>query len=76
MKIEIDRYTVASRHIIFETNAAFRLACRSPHCRFDGDFCSTAHAPLAAEGRPSSKLRQANQSITSPLCSKQKTADS
>ena len=30
-----------------DLNAAFRLACRSPHCRFDGDICSTAQAPLA-----------------------------
>ena len=48
------------------TKAAFRLACRSPHCRFYGDFCTTAQAPLATEERPSlaispsSKQRQAN----------------
>ena len=24
-------------------------------CRFDGDICTTAQAPLTAEGRPSSK---------------------
>ena len=31
---------------------AFRLACR-----FDGDFCTTAQAPLAAEERPSGEER-------------------
>ena len=31
-------------------NAGFRLTCRLPHCRFDDDICSTAQAPLAAEG--------------------------
>ena len=55
--------------------AAFRLACRSPHCLFVGDFCTIAQAPLATEGRPSGKQHQANQSITSPLCSKRQTAD-
>ena len=55
--------------------AAFRLACGSPHCRFDGDICSTAQAPLAAEGRPSRKQRHANQSITPPLCPKRQTID-
>ena len=40
---------------------AFRLACRSPHCRFDGDFCTTAQAPLAAEERPSGEQCQANK---------------
>ena len=48
-------------------NAAFRLACPSPHCHFDDDIYTTAQAPLAAEGRPSSKQHHANQSITSPL---------
>ena len=60
-------------------NAAFRLVCRSPqrpHCRFDGDICSTAQGPLAAEERPSSKQRPANQSISSPLCSQWQIADS
>ena len=52
-------------------NAAFRLASR-----FDGDFCTTAQAPLAAEERPSGKQRQANQSITSPLCPQRQIADS
>ena len=36
-------------------NAAFRLACRSPHCHFEGDFCTTAQAPLATEERASGK---------------------
>ena len=31
-------------------NAGFRLTCRLPHCRFDDDICTTAQAPLAAEG--------------------------
>ena len=57
-------------------NAACRLACRSPHCRFDVDICSTAQAPLAAEGRPSGKQRQANQLISSPLCPQRQIADS
>ena len=30
--------------------AGFRLTCRLPHCRFGDDICSTAQAPLAAEG--------------------------
>ena len=33
-----------------QTYAAFRLTCRLPHCRFDDDICTTAQAPLAAEG--------------------------
>ena len=37
------------RHVI-KTYAGFRLTCRLPHCRFDDDICSTAQAPLAAEG--------------------------
>ena len=48
--------------------AAFRLACRLPHCRFDDDICTAAQAWLAAEGWPSGKQRLANQSITLPLC--------
>ena len=60
------------RHVFYY--AAFRLACRSPHCHFDGNICKTAQAPLAAEG--SGEQRQANQSITLPLCPKQQTADS
>ena len=36
--------------IMHWTNAGFRLTCRLPHCRFDDDICSTAQAPLAAEG--------------------------
>ena len=42
--------------------AAFRLTCRLPHCRFDDDICTTAQAPLAAEGWPSGKQRQAASS--------------
>ena len=58
------------------SNAAVRLACRLPHCRFDGDFCTTAQAPLAAEGWPSGKQRHANRSITLQLCPPRQTADS
>ena len=42
------------------TNASFRLACCSPYCCFDGGICTTAQAPLAAEGRQSSKQHQAS----------------
>ena len=56
--------------------AGFRLTCRLPHCRFDDDICSTAQAPLAAEGWPSGKQRQANRSITLPLCPPRQIADS
>ena len=48
----------------------------SPHCRFDGDFCTTAQAPLTAKERPSSEQRQANQAFTSLLCPQRHTADS
>ena len=48
-------------------DAAFRLACRSPHCRCDGVICKTAQAPLAAERRSSLlKQRQVNNLITFP----------
>ena len=56
--------------------AGFRLTCRLPHCRFDDDICSTAQAPLAAAGWPSGKQRQANRSITLPLCPPRQIADS
>ena len=59
-----------------ETSTAFRLASRLPHCRFDGDFCTTAQASLAAEGWPSGKQRQANRSITLPLCPQRQMAGS
>ena len=36
-------------------NPAFRLACRSLDCRFDGAICTTAQAALAAEGRPTNQ---------------------
>ena len=58
------------------SNAGFRLACRLPHCRFHDDICSTPQAPLAAEGWPSGKQRQANRSITLPLCPPRQIADS
>ena len=56
--------------------AGFRLTCRLPHCRFHDDISSTAQAPLAAEGWPSGKQRQANRSITLPLCPPRQIADS
>ena len=56
-------------------NAGFRLTCRLPHCRFDDDICSTAQAPLAAEGWPSGRQRQANRSITLPLCPPRQIVD-
>ena len=56
--------------------AGFRLTCRLPHCRFDDDISSTAQASLAAEGWPSGKQRQANRSITLPLCPPRQIADS
>ena len=56
-------------------NAAFRLACRSPHCLLD-DICTTAQAPLAVEGWPSGKQRLANRSITLPLCPPRQIAES
>ena len=58
------------------TNAGFRLTCRLPHCRFDDDISSTAQTSLAAEGWPSGKQRQANRSITLPLCPLRQIADS
>ena len=58
------------------TYAAFRLACHSTHCRFDDDICTTAQAPLAAEGWPSGKQRLANRSITLPLCPPRQITDS
>ena len=56
--------------------AGFRLTCPLPHCRFDDDISSTAQASLAAEGWPSGKQRQANRSITLPLCPPRQIADS
>ena len=56
--------------------AAFRLAWRSPHCRFDDEICTTVQAPLAAEGWPSGKQHLANRSITLPLCPPRQIADS
>ena len=51
--------------------------CRSRYCCFDGDFCKTAQAPLAAaKGRPSGKQRLANKSIIPPLYPQRQTADS
>ena len=58
------------------SNAAFRLACHLSLCRFNGDFCTTAQAPLTTEGRPSGKQRLANKSITPPLCPQRQTTDS
>ena len=56
--------------------AAFRLACRSQHYRFDDDICTTAQAPLAAEGWPSGKQQLANRLITLPLCPPRQIAES
>ena len=61
--------------LIIGPNAGFRLTCRLPHCRFDDDISSTAQASLAAEGWPSGKQRQANRSITLPLCPPRQIAD-
>ena len=61
---------------ILKYNVGFRLTCRLPHCRFDDDICTTAQASLAAEGWPSGKQRQANRSITLPLCPPRQIADS
>ena len=44
--------------------------------RIDVDICSTAQAPLAAEGRPNGKQHQANQSISLPLCPQWQIANS
>ena len=52
---------------------AFRLACCLLHCCFDGDFCTTTQAPLAAEGRPRGKRHLANKSITPLLCPQRQT---
>ena len=57
-------------------NAGFRLTCRLPHCCFDDDISSTAQASLAAEGWASGKQRQANRSITLPLCPPRQIANS
>ena len=54
--------------------AAFRLACRSPLCCFDGDICTTAQTPLAAPGWPNSKQCFANKLITLPLCPQRQIA--
>ena len=73
----------SARHLFFSlslslphTYAAFRLACRSPLCRFDDDTSSTAQASRAAEGWPSGKERLANRSIILPLCPPRQIADS
>ena len=63
-------------YFYYKHYAGFRLTCRLPHCRFDDDISSTAQASLAAEGWPSGKQRQANRSITLPLCPSRQIADS
>ena len=68
--------TVFMHWIAPQTYAAFRLACRLPHCHFDDDICTTAQAPLATEGWPSGKQRHANRSITLPLCPPRQIDDS
>ena len=76
--IIFEKHLLKFSHAVRKTkiNAGFRLACRLPHCRFDVDICSTAPAPLGAEGWPSGKQRQANKSITLPLCPPRQIADS
>ena len=83
MITEILQQDVCTLHIIlFSASFSFKrfrlksilylkLSTAWLHCRFDGDFCTTAQMPLAAEKRPSSEQRQANQSITLPLCPSQ-----
>ena len=58
------------------SNATFRLTCCSGLCRFDGNICTTAQAPLDAQGWPSGKQRLANKSVTLPLCPQWQMADS
>ena len=72
LELFIDRLQLSG----MKSNACFRLAYRFPHCHFDDDICSTAQAPLAAEGWPSGKQRLANRSITLLLCPLWQTADS
>ena len=43
-------YQTWSDLVLCALNAAFRLACRIAHCRFDDDICTIAQAPLAPEG--------------------------
>ena len=71
-----DTAPVVIESVVSKHYAGFRLTCRLPHCRFDDDICSTAQAPHAAEGWPSGKQRQANRSITLPLCPPRQIADS
>ena len=70
-EVHFTKHFLSQRIIIpkfFVPNAAFRLACRSQHCRFDDDICTTAQLPLAAERWPSSNQRLANELITLLLC--------
>ena len=57
-------YSRKSVFHLYSIMLLFRLACCSPHCRFDGDFCTTVQVSLAAEERPSGKQHQDNQLIT------------
>ena len=67
MSIGFDKnqHRTRSEHILHKPNAAFRLACRLPHCHYD-DICWTAQVPLAAEGWLSGKQRIVNILITLP----------
>ena len=74
MNLTVNMVTPIRVATVYPTTA-FKLACRSPHCHFDSDFCTPAQASLATEERPSGEQRQANQSITSPLCPQRQIAD-
>ena len=73
---KVGNTSLISCYVPINSYAAFSLACRSPHCCFDDDICTTAQAPLAAEGWPSGKQLLSNGSITLPLCPLQQIADS
>ena len=54
-------FPIFNRHLVTDAengmyNAAFSLACRSPHCYFDGDFCTTGkrHSPQRTDQAVSS----------------------
>ena len=55
------------------SNAAFRLACHSPLCHFNGNMCTTAQIPLATQGMgwPSGKQCPTNRLATLLLCPQQ-----
>ena len=57
-------------------NAAFRLACHMPHCRFDDDYNCASATCRRGMTWPSGKQHLANRSITLPLCPPRQIADS